>query len=431
MRSLACIGLCLAVVPASGCSADDPPGRSNPGGTGGNNGTGGTSNTGGSQSGTGGSAGEGTGGSDGTGGQGGSTTPDGGDTEAGAGGSSGGSMGSHSKMLKLDTTPAGANVTGDVPKYPVPVVLTAANFDFTQAKTKGEDIRFTTEAGAALPYSIELWDPAAKIAALWVKVDVKGNSTQSIKMTWGDSAATDASDSHAVFDTKDGFLGVWHLSEPGSTTAGGYKDATASGADGDGIAMTADATGDGRVGKAALLANAKKQWIQIPVAKSTIFDMPDKMTYSLWVNAKSHTVSYQCMFSKGEKSFRIHYVGTEFVVETCAEGTQQGDLCPVNPNGTKVQPGSWFHLLAIHDHPRHAIYVNGVLQEEANDDEPWVSDPTKPVMIGNNSSATGRAFDGFVDEARIMNVPKDDNWIKLEFESQKEGQKFVTFGAGT
>jgi hypothetical protein len=26
-----------------------------------------------------------------------------------------------------------------------------------------------------------------------------------------------------------------------------------------------------------------------------------------------------------------------------------------------------------------------------------------------------------------MNVPKDANWIKLEFESQKEGQKFLTF----
>ena len=58
---------------------------------------------------------------------------------------------------------------------------------------------------------------------------------------------------------------------------------------------------------------------------------------------------------------------------------------------------------------------------------PWKSDATKMVMIGNNSSSLGRAFDGFLDEARLMNVPKDANWIKLEFESQKEGQKFVTF----
>ena len=49
-----------------------------------------------------------------------------------------------------------------------------------------------------LPYSIELWDPAAKAGLVWVKVDVKGNSTQSIKMTFGDPNAMSASDGKAV-----------------------------------------------------------------------------------------------------------------------------------------------------------------------------------------------------------------------------------------
>jgi hypothetical protein len=53
------------------------------------------------------------------------------------------------------------------------------------------------------------------------------------------------------------------------------------------------------------------------------------------------------------------------------------------------------------------------------------------LMIGNNSSATGRTFDGFVDEVRIMGVPKDANWLKPEYESAKPGQRFLTFGAGT
>ena len=146
------------------------------------------------------------------------------------------------------------------------------------------------------------------------------------------------------------------------------------------------------------------------------------------------------MLSKGEGSFRIHYVGlaSEYggrnIVETCAEGTMNGDLCPVNEKGTDVAPGKgWFHLVAVHDRPKHSIWVNGVLQKEVPDDvEPWKSDPAKPMMIGNNSSyvppmKTSRSFDGFMDEARIMNVPKDANWIKLEYESQREGQKFVVF----
>jgi hypothetical protein len=51
-------------------------------------------------------------------------------------------------------------------------------------------------------------------------------------------------------------------------------------------------------------------------------------------------------------------------------------------------------------------------------------------MIGNNSSSLGRAFDGSLDEARLMVVAKDANWAKLEYESQKMGQKFVTLSDG-
>jgi biopolymer transport protein ExbB len=419
----------FAVAAAAGCS-DDGDASPRGGGTGGTVGSGGSPGTGGAQTGGsdtgGGGAGE-TGGTTGTGGEAGGTTSDGGtDVDVGSG---------PSKPVKLDTTPAGANVMGDVPKYPVPIVLTAANFDFAQAMPNGADIRFSSDTGTPLPFSIELWDSAAKVAALWVKVDVKGNSTQTIKLRWGNAGAPGAADSHAVFDTADGFAGVWHLGEPGSTTAGGYKDATSNAADAVGVAMAADATGDGRVGKAALLTHSKKQWIQVPLDKSTLFDMPDKMTYSLWIKANSHSVAYQCMFSKGEGSFRIHYVGTaseyggKNIVETCAEGTENGDLCPVNPKGTDVAPGKWWHLVAIHDRPKHSIWVNGAKEAGVDDDgEVWKSDPAKMVMIGNNSSATGRSFDGWVDEARIMNVAKDENWIKLEYESQREEQKFVTVG---
>jgi hypothetical protein len=411
----------------TGGSGDEETGGSSP--TGGVKGTGGAKATGGS--GTGGASTGGSGGAEG--GQGGSVSPDAGMSEGGSGGGgNGGVSGTHSKMLKLDTTAAGAAVMGDVPKYPVAVVLNAMNFDFGSAKAKGEDLRFSAEDGTSLPYAIESWDGAAKLAVVWVKVDVKGNAVTNLKMSWGDAGAAAASDSKKVFDVAEGFAGVWHLNEAAANTDGTYKDATANAADAQGVALTATSTADGRLGKGALLVHAMNQWIQVPVEKAKLFDAPDKMTYSIWVMPKSHTVSYQCMLSKGEGSFRIHYVGTSLHVETCAEGTMNGDLCPVNEKtGQLVTPNKgWYHLLAIHDRPKHSIWINGVKDAEVVDDgEPWKSDPTRPMTIGNNASNTGRSFDGFVDEARIMNVAKDANWIKLEYESQKEGQKFVTVPA--
>jgi hypothetical protein len=320
-------------------------------------------------------------------------------------------------------------VAGDVPGYPVALILDGTNFDFGKAKPKGEDVRFATADGKPLPYEIEFWDATAKKAAIWVRVDVKGNSTQMLKMTFGDAAAADGSNGKAVFPKEEGFLGVWHLSEPASTTADGYKDSTANAAHATGVNMGPDGNADGRVGKAILLANAKMQWAEVPAEKTVL--APEKMTYSIWVNAKSHTVEYQAMFSKGEGDFRLHYFGkaeyygNKHLTEACFESSVSNDVCPVNRNGTDVKPGGgWFHMLAIHNHPDGMYFVNGKMEAKLSAPEQWKTNATAKVMIGNNSSNTKRAFDGFLDEARLMVVAKDANWAKLEYESQREGQKF-------
>src|SRR6185295_4428683 len=102
----------------------------------------------------------------------------------------------YSKAVKLNTTAAGAGVTGNVSSFPVPVMLNAMSFDFSQAKDHGEDVRFAKSDGTLLPYAIESWDKAGQAAVLWVKVDVLGNNdAQSFQMHWGSPDATDASDS--------------------------------------------------------------------------------------------------------------------------------------------------------------------------------------------------------------------------------------------
>src|SRR5688572_14787747 len=101
----------------------------------------------------------------------------------------------HQRKITIDTTAAGANVSGDVKGFPVPVRLDASNFDFGQAKPDGADVRFDDAAGRPLPYEIEKWDAAAKQAAIWVRTDVKGNNaSQSITLKWGNPEASSESD---------------------------------------------------------------------------------------------------------------------------------------------------------------------------------------------------------------------------------------------
>ena len=110
--------------------------------------------------------------------------------------------------LKLNTSAAGAGIASNLVKYPVPVMLTAANFAFAEAKDDGSDIRFSKPDGSPLPHEIEYWDKTGSLAAVWVLADVAGNSaSQAIRMHWGNPAAANISDSKAVFAPADGWGG--------------------------------------------------------------------------------------------------------------------------------------------------------------------------------------------------------------------------------
>ena len=116
----------------------------------------------------------------------------------------------YSRKMYLNTTLAGANVRGNVYGFPVLVRLTKSVFDFSQAKSQGEDVRFLTSGNIPLHHEIERWDPTADIAVVWVLVDtiLGNNGTQSITICWGNPHAAAVSNPAVVFDTANNFSGV-------------------------------------------------------------------------------------------------------------------------------------------------------------------------------------------------------------------------------
>ncbi len=337
------------------------------------------------------------------------------------------SMAAWTKQAKItmNTSATGANVAGDVAKYPVPVRLTADNFDFTQAKTDGADIRFTDAAGAALPYEIELWDATAKNAMIWVKSDIKGNNAaQYINLHWGNPAAATESNGKVVFAKEDGWVGVWHMSEPGNTTAGGYKDATANEAHGTGTNLPATATTACIAGRCPEFDHAQKRSINIGGEKAKLFNITQKLTFSIWVKAKSYAEAYVTMFAKGDKSWRVQMFGIstwgshngKHLTEMCVQ-TGQGDGSCLEHHNDEAKPGDWRLLTVVHDFPKMTYYIDMNMVTK-NDNSAWWSGEFD-VGIGWQSQYKARWYTGNLDEARVINVPKDINWVKLNFESQK------------
>ena len=133
----------------------------------------------------------------------------------------------HSGSMYIVTTSEGANLptAAEEKNFPLLVRIHRDYFDFSQAKPRGEDIRFSTQ-GMPLAYQIEYWDAAAGNAAIWVRIPtIKGNDQQAIRMHWGHDQTSSESNGEGVFRTTEGFAGVWHLGD-------NLEDATSNNLDG-------------------------------------------------------------------------------------------------------------------------------------------------------------------------------------------------------
>jgi hypothetical protein len=334
----------------------------------------------------------------------------------------------YKKEVTLNTSATGANVTGTVTGFPVPINLSADNFDFAQAKADGSDLRFTKPDGSPLPFEIESWDATGKSAAVWVRTDVTGNSaSQALVMHWGNPDAAAAGDSKAVFPTSD-FLGVWHLGEAANNDAAGFKDATANAAHGKGSSYTSAQTVPARIGKGLKNSNALKNSITIDETKSALFNPEPSFTIFVWTNIVSFPSNgaYHTMISKGDGTFSMQRLGGGRTFEPCCwQGSYH--MCAVGK--MQGQTGTWYRFAASFTRGSGIkFYINNNMDAEAKDGSTMEKSP-RPLVIANQTQGdTQRWWDGILDEVRVTNGARSADWIKLDYESAKEGQKFVALG---
>jgi len=89
----------------------------------------------------------------------------------------------------------------------VKVSLTSSNFDFAEAQSGGQDLRFYASDGAtALNFWTESYSSSAQTATIWVEVpSVPADGSTTIVMKWGNSTATSVSNGAATFPFFDNF----------------------------------------------------------------------------------------------------------------------------------------------------------------------------------------------------------------------------------
>jgi hypothetical protein len=339
-----------------------------------------------------------------------------------------------SKKLVLNTTASGANVPGSVTDFPVLVRLTNSNFKFAEARSAGEDVRFTKSDGTPLPYEIETWDSAGGTAAIWVRVDTVfgDNGTQSITMCFGNSSSVSQSNGAAVFDTLNGFRGVWHLADRTAAAV----DATANNCSGTyagnlpncvpgaiGDAQSLDGSGDfsdmGSVldlGSGSLSISA---WVRRGNA-STVQAIAGKS------NGGPPTAAYGYSFA--------FYPADTLNIAVATGGTLFGDTGSfrVKSSIALTDTASWHHVAAVIDRSNKAncrLFIDGIDRSgivEGDITTVGALSNTLPFRLGEAANGDF-PFAGNMDEVEIAFSVRSADWIKLEYMNQKTVDALVEF----
>lgn len=346
-----------------------------------------------------------------------------------------------SKRIFLNTTAAGAAVSGDAGPIPLLIRLDSAGFDFSAAREDGSDIRFATKAGLPLPFEIETWNRAEKSAAIWVRVPVvRGNDFgQCIRIYWGNPAAESESQSRAVFDTSFHFAGVWHLNALGAGSPPVLEDASTAGNSAHageypaGLALTPTPFGVGM----------RQNGLRSALSTDLAFNNPGAITVSIWFRTVTDSGGLLLGFngwqpdadSTLERDRHIWMDDSGFVHFGIAVSTADPSVVERHflSGPAPLNDGEWHFAAGTLSESGMAFYIDGkrvgmnaaVVRAQAYTGYWRMGFSYRMTDWAHPFSA--KYFKGDLDEGRAALRAYPEDWLKLSFGNQSPQGKLIRF----
>ena len=312
----------------------------------------------------------------------------------------------HSGSLFILTSAEGADLpaSASVENFPLLVRLDQDSFDFRQARPNGEDLRFSSTSGDPLAFQIEEWDSAKNVASIWVRIPrIQGNSRQEIKISWGHATTESESSGIAVFNESNGFVSVWHINDVIRDEVGTLPSVD------NGTTMIA-----GMIGKARHLPGQKGIF-----GGDKIRNYPSgssSHSSEAWFRAVRPNTTILGWGNEGGgrgSKVRMQFRSPPHV-------HIDSDFSDVNGEGD-LPLGEWIHVIHTYDRDDGKIYINGKLDGAA---KPRL-DIKSPSRLWIGGWYDNYDFVGDIDEVRISRVARSADWIKLQYENQKQHQTVV------
>jgi hypothetical protein len=196
-------------------------------------------------------------------------------------------------------------------------------------------------------------------------------------------------------------VGWWRLDEGSGTTA--YDS---SGNGNDGTILGNPKWVAGKVG-GAIDFDGDGDYINC--GNDPIFDITDEITLTVWVNSNDNGNSeHNCWLGKGDNAYAIKHQSGNYLEFFIYDGDWHStnystDITSLN--------GDWHHMAGTYDGSELKFYLDGELAANLVYSS-TIGTAAHNVTIGENSQATGRYFDGMLDDPRIYNKALSQDDIK-------------------
>ncbi len=321
--------------------------------------------------------------------------------------------------IKLNTSTTGANISQNIYSIPILVQLTPNNFnDFNNTMSNGADIRFAKANGTHLNYEIERWTNLLSnkdTATIWVLLDTVfgNNDAQYIIMYYGNKLATSVSNGTNVFNSSNGYAGVWHFND-------NFLDATNNANNGTNVNTTSSL---GMIGRGRTIGNNN----YIEVAHNNSLNATTEFTLSAWIKPKNLAANpFMGIINKGLSTYANYNLETKL---TQAEVDFFDGTIGLESIGGTLTNNNWYYISGIFNTNGDSlvVYVNGVLANKTTTTSNLTTNSDK-LYIGTNDIAS-MFLDGSLDEVIVSKTARTSSWIKLNYENQKANQKLVSIGS--
>ena len=323
----------------------------------------------------------------------------------------------HKKLVTIDKD----KVAGDDTDFPVLVSITDS--DLTNCLANGYDIKFyNDDEDTQLKHERQEWDSSTGKLIAHVKIPSISSTSDTLFYIYYEYSGegSDQADPENVWDAN--FMMVQHMID---TTTSTITDSTSNSNDGTKESANHPAvTTNGKIGDAQDF-DGSQDYINC----GTDSDLTQTgMTIELWCNTPADMADHAGLWTKG---------WDPGVYINAGYATANKMAIYLNSGGANSYYGNfftindWMYFTLIVATTTYAVYKDTVETNPWGGSETFSGDPSNSddLLIGSFTVAIPRYFDGIIDEVRVSDVARTENWITTSYNSQDDPSAFMGFGS--